>query len=54
MIDFICSRVESQTPPQTLLDQVLPVLDEEAEPFVMKLWQMLIFLVRKAEATGAK
>ncbi|KAJ4454067.1 putative RNA-binding protein 25 [Paratrimastix pyriformis] len=49
LINFICERLNAQTSPQSLLEQIAQVLDEEAEPFVLKLWQLLLVLVRRLE-----
>jgi RNA-binding protein 25 len=43
LIDFIIAKVSNRCDPAELLRELLPVLDEDAEQFVIKLWRMLIF-----------
>jgi len=43
LIDFIISKICGHITPNELLEQLVMVLDEEAEIFVLKLWRMLIF-----------
>ncbi|TMW46950.1 hypothetical protein DOY81_007971 [Sarcophaga bullata] len=42
LVDFICSKVLAGSSPQSILDDVQMVLDEEAEVFVVKMWRLLI------------
>jgi len=43
LIDFIINKLIGHTAPNEILEQLLLVLDEEAEVFIVKLWRMLIF-----------
>jgi len=43
LIEFILKMLLDHISPTEILEQVLPVLDEEAEAFVIKLWRLLIF-----------
>jgi len=43
LIDFIMGKITSHTPPAEMLVQLSPVLDEEAEIFVVKMWRMLVY-----------
>jgi len=43
LTDFICSKVMANSMPQTILNDVAMVLDEEAETFVVKMWRLLIY-----------
>lgn len=43
LTEFICTKVHSHTPPDTILSDISMVLDEEAEVFVMKMWRLLIY-----------
>lgn len=43
LIDFICKKLLSKSPAQSLLDDVAMVLDDEAQVFVVKLWRLLIY-----------
>ncbi|XP_017477161.1 PREDICTED: RNA-binding protein 25-like [Rhagoletis zephyria] len=45
LVDFICSKVLAGSSPQSILDDVQMVLDEEAEVFVVKMWRLLIYEV---------
>lgn len=43
LVDFICSKVLVGSEPQSLLNDVQMVLDDEAEVFVVKMWRLLIY-----------
>ncbi|VDP05172.1 unnamed protein product [Soboliphyme baturini] len=43
LVDFICQKVDEKASPQSILDDVSMVLDEEASVFVVKLWRLLIY-----------
>ncbi|XP_012679210.1 RNA-binding protein 25 isoform X2 [Clupea harengus] len=43
LVDFVCSKVMAHSTPQTILDDVAMVLDEEAEVFIVKMWRLLIY-----------
>jgi len=43
LVDFICSKVMGRSAPQSILDDVQMVLDEEAEVFVVKMWRLLVY-----------
>jgi len=43
LIDFIMGKITTHTPPAEMLIQLSPVLDEEAEIFVVKMWRMLVY-----------
>ncbi|CAG9767816.1 unnamed protein product [Ceutorhynchus assimilis] len=45
LVDFICNKVLAGSLPQTILEDVQMVLDEEAEVFVVKMWRLLIYEV---------
>uniref|UniRef100_A0A3P9NST8 RNA binding motif protein 25b n=1 Tax=Poecilia reticulata TaxID=8081 RepID=A0A3P9NST8_POERE len=40
---FVCSQVMAHSMPQSILDDVAMVLDEEAEVFIVKMWRLLIY-----------
>jgi RNA recognition motif-containing protein len=47
-VDFILERLAKHTPAPAFLRELQPVLDTEAEIFMIKLWRMLIFeILRK-------
>jgi RNA-binding protein 25 len=50
LIDHIVSQLNGRCAPQDLLNDLVLVLDAEAEPFVLKLWRMLVFSYLKAQA----
>ncbi|KAI5639560.1 PWI domain-containing protein [Phthorimaea operculella] len=54
LVDFICSKVLAGSPPNTILDDVQMVLDEEAEVFVVKMWRLLIYELEAKRAGLAK
>jgi len=43
LVEFICSKVLMGSQPQSIIDDVQMVLDEEAEVFVVKMWRLLIY-----------
>ncbi|KAM9355187.1 RNA-binding protein 25b [Pholidichthys leucotaenia] len=43
LVDFVCSKVMAHSTPQSILDDVAMVLDEEAEVFIVKMWRLLIY-----------
>uniref|UniRef100_A0A915L2N5 PWI domain-containing protein n=1 Tax=Romanomermis culicivorax TaxID=13658 RepID=A0A915L2N5_ROMCU len=43
LVEFICQKVAEKCPPQTILEDISMVLDEEASVFVIKLWRLLIY-----------
>ncbi|XP_044541375.1 RNA-binding protein 25-like [Gracilinanus agilis] len=43
LVDFVCSKVMAHSSPQSILDDVAIVLDEEAEGFIVKMWRLLIY-----------
>ncbi|NP_001116349.1 RNA binding motif protein 25 S homeolog [Xenopus laevis] len=43
LVDFVCSKVMAHGTPQSILDDVAMVLDEEAEVFIVKMWRLLIY-----------
>ena len=43
LTEFICSKVLAGSSPNSVLEDVQMVLDEEAEVFVVKMWRLLIY-----------
>ena len=43
LVEFICSKVLAGSPPDSVLEDVRMVLDEEADTFVVKMWRLLIY-----------
>ncbi|KAF3850050.1 hypothetical protein F7725_019769 [Dissostichus mawsoni] len=43
LVDFVCTKVMAHSMPQSILDDVAMVLDEEAEVFIVKMWRLLIY-----------
>lgn len=49
-VDFILEKVKAHVAAPSFLVELEPVLDSEAEVFMIKLWRMLIFeILRKEE-----
>lgn len=46
-ISFIISQLTKHCTPKELLEELNPVLDEDTETFVVKLWRMLVFCALK-------
>lgn len=53
LINFIVTKLSKKCNPEELLTELTPVLDVDAEPFVMKMWRMLVFSVLKEADTIA-
>ena len=47
LTEFIVGKLNTRCSPTDLLVELEAVLDEDAEPFVLKLWRLLIFSVLK-------
>ena len=43
LTDFILTKLHKRCAPSELLTELSAVLDEDALPFVVKLWRMLIY-----------
>ncbi|CAM9335322.1 unnamed protein product, partial [Heterosigma akashiwo] len=52
LIDFICSKLISHADPESILEELKLVLDDDAEIFMVKLWRMLIFHVLKLSSSS--
>ena len=53
LVDFMIGQLSSRCAPADLVAELAPVLDDEAEPFVFKLWRALLFEVAKAQRLAA-
>ena len=55
LTEFICSKVLAGSSPNSVLEDVQMVLDEEAEVFVVKMWRLLIYEIenKRMKATAA-
>jgi RNA-binding protein 25 len=53
LIDFVCMKLEAEAKPQTILDELKLVLEEDAEVFTTKLWRMLLFCSLRTAASAA-
>lgn len=47
MIEFVMGQLNDHTPPATMHAELAPVLDEESDNFVLKLYRMVIFETQK-------
>jgi len=54
LIDFILTKIAGHKLPSEIFTQLSQVLDEEAEPFVIKLWRALIFEMLSLQAKENK
>eukprot|EP00299_Pterocystis_sp_00344_P014674 c7283_g1_i3.p1 GENE.c7283_g1_i3~~c7283_g1_i3.p1 ORF type:complete len:619 (+),score=160.84 c7283_g1_i3:138-1859(+) len=48
LIKFICGQLSQHLPPETMTKGLAHLIDDEAEPFVVKLWRMLLYELNKA------
>jgi len=49
MTDYIVSCTQEHMKASQMLERLRVILDEEAEMFVLKMWRMLIFEIKKVE-----
>ncbi|XP_074580324.1 RNA-binding motif protein 25-like isoform X2 [Curcuma longa] len=49
LVDYIVSCVKDHVQASTMLEMLQSILDDEAEMFVLKMWRMLIFEIKKVE-----
>jgi RNA-binding protein 25 len=49
LVDFIVSNTRKHVPAASMLELLESILDDEAEMFVLKMWRMLIFEIRRVE-----
>ncbi|XP_020218265.1 RNA-binding protein 25 isoform X1 [Cajanus cajan] len=49
LIDYIVSSTQEHVKASQMLERLQIILDEEAEMFVLKMWRMLIFEIKKVE-----
>jgi RNA-binding protein 25 len=49
LIKFVCTKLNGHTPPAELVDNLAHLVDEEALPFVIKLWRMLLFEIARSK-----
>ncbi|KAJ3677500.1 hypothetical protein LUZ60_003224 [Juncus effusus] len=54
LVDYIVSCTRDHVEASKLLELLQAILDEEAEMFVLKMWRMLIFEIKKVETGIAK
>ena len=45
LIDFIITKLQNKCHPNDIYEELEPILDTEANIFVIKLWRMLIYNV---------
>ncbi|KAJ0679763.1 putative PWI domain-containing protein [Helianthus annuus] len=49
LVDYIVSSTQEHVTADEMLDRLQSILDDEAEMFVLKMWRMLIFEIKKVE-----
>ncbi|KAJ8773855.1 hypothetical protein K2173_008318 [Erythroxylum novogranatense] len=49
LVDYIVSSTQEHVKASQMLEMLQTILDEEAEMFVLKMWRMLIFEIKKVE-----
>jgi RNA-binding protein 25 len=50
LVDYIVSCIKDHVQAEKMLERLQSILDVEAEMFVLKMWRMLIFEIKKVEA----
>lgn len=54
LVDFICTKLNSHSSAESILNEVVMILDDEAEVFIVKLWRLLIYEIKAKKAGLAK
>lgn len=54
LVDFICTKLNSRSSAESILNEVVMILDDEAEVFIVKLWRLLIYEIKAKKAGLAK
>lgn len=49
LVDYIVSNTKEHAQASKMLELLQSILDDEAEMFVLKMWRMLIFEIKKVE-----
>lgn len=49
LVDYIVTSTQEHVKATEMLETLKSILDEEAEMFVLKMWRMLIFEIKKVE-----
>lgn len=49
LVDYIVSSTQEHVDAGEMLERLQTILDDEAEMFVLKMWRMLIFEIKKVE-----
>lgn len=49
LVDYIVSSTQEHVKASEMLDTLKSILDEEAEMFVLKMWRMLIYEIKRVE-----
>ena len=49
LVDYIVSSTREHVQASKMLEMLQSILDDEAEMFVLKMWRMLIFEIKKVE-----
>lgn len=49
LVDYIVTSTQEHVKAAEMLETLKSILDEEAEMFVLKMWRMLIFEIKKVE-----
>jgi RNA-binding protein 25 len=50
LVDYIVSCIKDHVQAEKMMERLQSILDVEAEMFVLKMWRMLIFEIKKVEA----
>ena len=52
LLNFVQGELSKHSPPNTMLNELSPILDAEAEEFVLKLYQIVVFESSKFALSG--
>lgn len=50
LVDYIVSSTQEHVKASQMLELLQSILDDEAEMFVLKMWRMLIYEIKRVEA----
>ena len=50
LVDFVLGKLGARQPAEAIQEELRKVLDDEAEGLTLKLWRMLLFEIKRADA----
>jgi len=54
LVNYVIGKMQARASPQEIEEELSKVLDDEAGPFMLKLWRMLLFEILRAKAIAER